>query len=136
MLPMLFFGLLVLGQSKDEAAVAKAMEQLRAAMISGDSASLASMTAEKLSYGHSNGHIDDKKEFVTKISSGVSDYLSIELQGQSIAISGDVAIVRHAMQAKTNDSGKPGELNLKVLLIWQKQKGKWVLLARQAVKVI
>jgi hypothetical protein len=39
-------------------------------------------------------------------------------------------------KAKTNDAGKaPGEVNIKVLLIWQKQKGSWKLLARQAVRV-
>jgi len=46
-----------------------------------------------------------------------------------------VAIVRHIFKAKTNDGGKPGEVNIRVLLIWQKQKGGWKLLARQAVRI-
>ncbi|MEQ1678647.1 MAG: hypothetical protein ABL876_18265 [Chitinophagaceae bacterium] len=44
-------------------------------------------------------------------------------------------MVRHILNAKTNDGGKPGEVHLRVLLVWQKTGGKWVLLARQAVKM-
>jgi len=132
--PLVFFAISVVGQTKDETAVLKALEQLRTAMVSGDSSSLLRITAEKLSYGHSNGHIENKQEFVSAIASGASDYLSIELADQTVTISGDVAMVRLAMHAKVSDNGKAGELNLKVLLIWQKQNGSWLLLARQAVK--
>jgi ketosteroid isomerase-like protein len=125
----------VFAQSKDEKAVADAVEQLRMAMINGDSAVLEKLTAEKLSYGHSSGHIDDKKEFVGKLASHSSDFVSIDLSEQTISISEKVAIVRHTLSAKTNDGGKPGDVHLKVLLIWQKQKGGWKLLARQAIKI-
>ena len=81
------------------------------------------LTEEKLSYGHSGGHIDDKKEFVEKLTSGNSDFVTIDLTEQTISISEKVAIVRHTLNAKTNDGGKPGEVHLKVLLIWQKEKG-------------
>jgi ketosteroid isomerase-like protein len=46
------------------------------------------------------------------------------------------AIVRHNMAAKTNDNGKPGEVHLHILLVWQKQHGNWKLVARQAVKKV
>ena len=127
---------IALAQSKDEKAVADAVEQLRTAMVNADKAGLEKLCAEKLSYGHSSGAIDDKRSFVDKIVSGASDFVSIDLAEQTISISDDVAIVRHVLNAKTNDAGKgPGEVHLRVLLIWQKEKGAWKLLARQAVKV-
>ncbi|HEU5167922.1 MAG TPA: hypothetical protein VFU29_20400 [Chitinophagaceae bacterium] len=43
--------------------------------------------------------------------------------------------VRHILKTKTNDGVKPGEVNLRILLIWQKQRGGWKLPARQAVKI-
>jgi hypothetical protein len=46
-----------------------------------------------------------------------------------------MAIVRHKLNATTNDSGKPGEVHLLVLLIFQKDHKEWKLLARQAVKI-
>jgi len=30
--------------------------------------------------------------------------------------------VRHSFKVKTNDGGKPGEVNLRILLVWQKTK--------------
>ena len=133
---ILFINAISFGQTKDEKAVADAVEHLRMAMINGDKIVLEKLTAEKLSYGHSSGHIDNKKEFVEKIVSGESDFVTIELTEQTISISDKVAIVRHMLSAKTIDAAKvPGEVHLRVLLILQKQKGEWKLLARQAVKL-
>jgi ketosteroid isomerase-like protein len=126
---------LVNAQTKSEAAVAKAVEQLRKAMLDADSVMLDKLSSPKLSYGHSGGHIDDKAEFVQKIASGKSDFVTLEFPEQTFSFSKDVAIVRHKFDAKTNDNGKPGEVHLLVLLVWQKTGGKWLLLARQAVKV-
>ena len=131
----IFINAISFGQTKDEKAVGEAVEKLRAAMVNGDKAVLEKLTDEKLSYGHSSGHIDDKKEFVDKLASGASDFVTIDLTDQTISISEKVAIVRHTLNAKTNDGGKPGEVHLKVLLIWQNGKGGWKLLARQAIKL-
>lgn len=132
----LCFPFLLNAQSAEEKEVADAVEQLRIAMVKADKAALEKLASAKLSYGHSSGAVDDKKVFVEKIASGASDFVSIDLTEQTISISGKVAIVRHTLKAKTNDAGKgPGEVNLKVLLIWQKHKKGWTLLARQAVKI-
>ena len=103
-------------------------------MIEADRVTLEGLTSDSLSYGHSTSRIEDKKEFVDNIVSGKSDFVTIDLTEQTISISGNVAVVRHVLSATTNDSGNPGTTKLKVLLIWQKEKGKWKLLARQAVK--
>jgi ketosteroid isomerase-like protein len=124
-----------MAQNKEEAAVTAAVENLRKAMIDGDKAGLQNVTADQLSYGHSSGKVEDKATFVDNIASGKSDFVTIDLTNQTIAISGDAAIVRHSLSATTNDGGKPGTVNLNILLIWQKQKGQWKLLARQAVKI-
>lgn len=130
-----FIFLVSSAQSNPETEVANATEALRKAMIDGDKIVLEKLTSQKLSYGHSGGHIDDKKEFVEKLVSGKSDFVTIDLSEQTISISGKVAIVRHILHAKTNDSGNPGEVHLRILLVWQKMKSGWKLLARQAVKI-
>lgn len=131
---MIFFVLQLNAQTKNEISVANAVEQLRKAMIDADSVMLYYLTAEQLSYGHSGGHVENKSEFIEKIVSGKSDFVTIELLNQTISISKKIAIVRHKLNATTNDKGKPSEVHLSVLLIWQKQHGDWKLLARQAVK--
>jgi Domain of unknown function (DUF4440) len=123
-------------QSKSETKVAVATEQLRKAMVDGDKAVLENLATEQLSYGHSGGHIDDKKEFVAKLTGGGSDFVTIDLTEQTVSVSGKTAIVRHILKAKTNDNGKSAEVNLRVILVWQKQGGQWKLLARQAVKIV
>ena len=122
-------------QSRDEDHVKTALEQLRTAMIGGERAALEKIASDKLSYGHSSGLVENKQEFVEHISSGKSDFVSIDLTEQTITMARNVAIVRHILSATTNDNNKPGTVKLKVMLVWQKEKGHWKLLARQAVKV-
>lgn len=133
---IVFFTMSVAAQSKSEKQVASAAEQLRKAMVDGDKTMLENLAAEQLSYGHSGGHIDDKKEFVSKLTGGGSDFVTIDLTEQTVSVSGKTAIVRHILKAKTNDNNKPGEVHLRILLVWQKQGGQWKLLARQAVKIV
>jgi len=127
-------GTAALAQSKDEKAVAAAVETLRKAMVDGDKTALEKIAAEELTYGHSGGKIEDKAAFVQALASGASDFVSIELTEQTIKVVGDVAIVRHKLAADTNDGGKPGTVKLAILTVWKKQGKEWKLLARQAVK--
>jgi hypothetical protein len=135
MIAFVFLNTISFGQTKDEKAVADAVEQLRLAMVNPDKAGLEKLTSGKLSYGHSSGLVEDQKVFIEKLVSGQSDFVSIDLTEQSISISEKVAIVRHILAAKTNDGGRPGEVRIRVLLIWQKEKGGWKLLARQAARM-
>lgn len=123
-------------KNNDQQSVAEASEKLRLAMISGDKAVLESLILPELTYGHSGGHIDDAKEFVEKLVSKKSNFLTIENTNQNIQIVDKTAIVRNHLFAKTADLGKePGEVSLDILYVWQKTKNGWKLLARQAVKV-
>jgi len=122
-------------QSKNEEKVASRVEQLRKAMIDPDQKALEGLVMPLLSYGHSGGALDDKTTFVDKLVSGKSDFVSIDFTEQTISVSGKVAIVRHNLTATTNDNNTPGQVKLRILLIWQKDKGDWKLLARQAVKI-
>lgn len=123
-------------QDKTEKAVADRVDLFRQAMISADRNSLNELTAEKLSYGHSAGYVEGKTEFIRKLTSGENDFVTISLSNQSIIINDNVGIVRHRIDAKTMDGGKPNEIKLLVLMVWQKQGEEWKLLARQAVKIL
>lgn len=123
-------------QQKREDAVAKRVEQLRIAMVDGSEKSLAALSSDDLSYGHSAGVVEDKKAFIRRIISGESDFTEIQLSEQTIRISGNTAVVRHRLDAKTNDNGKPGQVSLLVLQVWQEQGRDWLLLARQAVRIV
>jgi ketosteroid isomerase-like protein len=125
----------VIESTRDEKAVAAAVESLRKAMIDPDKATLDKLTLDQLSYGHSSGVVQDKAAFIEALTSGKSDFVTIDLTEQTITVVEKTALVRHVLSATNNDGGKPGQVKLSVLLVWQKQKGEWRLLARQAVKV-
>jgi ketosteroid isomerase-like protein len=122
-------------QTKEIASVQKAVETLRQAMVSADSSKLSALTMSELSYGHSGGRVEDKASFISAITTGKSDFVTIDLSDQTVQVVGKTAIVRHTLSAKTNDNGQPGSVKLAILTVWQKDKKQWKLLARQAVRL-
>ncbi|RYY31497.1 MAG: nuclear transport factor 2 family protein [Chitinophagaceae bacterium] len=125
----------VQAQTKDEKLVAESVERLRKAMIDPDKTTLEKLTSPKLSYGHSNGLIEDRATFVQALVSAKSDFTDIKLREQTITVSGNTAIVRHFLDGTTNDGGRAGTVKLAVLLVWNQKGTSWQLLARQAVKI-
>jgi len=123
-----------LADTADTAIISKKVDELSKAMIDGDGKALKLLSAPQLSYGHSGGHVEDQAAFIEKIVSGKSDFVSINTSGQTIAITGDTAVVRHDLNADTKDGGVSNTIHLGILLVWQKQAGEWKLLARQAIK--
>jgi len=133
---LLFTNVLAFAQSNDEKAVAAAVEKIRAAIVEANEAELIKLTAPGLTYGHSAGLLEDKKEFIRAITSGESKFTKIELSEQTITISGDVALVRHKLFGDTHNKGKePAAVKLGVFMVWQKIKGNWLLIGRQAFKL-
>ena len=125
-----------LAETNDAAAVAEAVTALRNAMLGADRAKLESLVSDQLSYGHSGGVIQDKKDFVEVIATKKSVYKSIELSNQTVAVAGNNAIVRHAWESESGTGdGKWNVSKIGVMQVWQKEPSGWKLLARQAFKV-
>jgi len=120
-------------QKKD---VEEAVNKLTKLMITPDSLALDKLVLNDLSYGHSSGKVETKQDFMTSLLSGSSDFVDINLTDQKIIVQNKTALVRHTLNAKTNDKNVAGSVKLNVLLIWSKEKAGWKLLGRQAVKVL
>lgn len=138
---LLLFGVLFTAeaQSTDSAAeekmVAALVEKLRLAMVSGSRTELEPLVSEELSYAHSDGRVQRREEFVGDIATKKSDFVRVDLKKQFITVSGRTAVVQHVLIADTNDGGKAGHVSLGVVLVWNKERGAWKLLARRAFKV-
>ena len=124
----------IFAQKTEQQQVAAAVESMRNAMLSGDSTSLENIADDSLTYGHSGGLVQHKPQFIHSFTSGASVFRTIDLSEQTIQVFGNTAIVRHLLTADTNDNNKPGHIKLKIITVWHKEKGKWKLIARQAVK--
>ena len=132
----LFVNTLVFAQNSDEKAVADAVEKLRVAMLDAKESDLNKLTSADLSYGHSNGLLEDKKEFIRALTSEESNFTRIELSEQTIKITGDIGLVRHKLMGDTHNKGKdPAPVKLGIFMVWQKMKGDWLLVGRQAFKL-
>lgn len=115
--------------------VENAVNKLTKLMITPDSVALDQLILNNLSYGHSSGKVQSKAEFLHSLLSNESDFVDINLTDQTIVLQNKTALVRHTLNAKTNDKNVPGNVKLYILLIWSKEKAGWKLLGRQAVKV-
>lgn len=118
----------------DDPTIEKRVDDFRQALLNPTEAALKNLTSSDLTYGHSSGLMENQSEFIQKLVSGTSDFVTIDLQDQSIKMFGDVAVVRHTLVADINDGGKPNSIKIGVMLVWQKQSGEWKLIARQAFK--
>ena len=124
-------------QSTDRENRVKAqVDALIAALLNPDRSTLETLTSPALSYGHSSGHIDNRAEFIQRMLDGVSNFLSIERDNETLHITGDIAIVSHVLFAHTHDKGKePGTIRIGILLVWRYEQDDWRLLARQAYRL-
>jgi hypothetical protein len=123
-------------QSNDTRSIDAAVENLRKLMVDPDQKGLQAILHDKLNYGHSSGKVEDKGSLIESLTSGASDFVSIDLKEQVATVEGSTATVRHILTGSTNDKGKgPSTVKLSVFTVWVKQKNEWKLLGRQAVKI-
>jgi ketosteroid isomerase-like protein len=129
-----FASLPAFAQAGDSAAVAEAVANLTKAMLAADKAKLEALVADQLSYGHSAGRLETKKEFVDVIAGKKTIYKSITLNDPTVSVAGNNAIARHTFVVETETDGKPSQAKVGVMQVWVKDGGSWKLLARQAFR--
>lgn len=116
--------------SADEAAVKNAVEELRLAWLKQDKAKIESLTAEQLSYSHSDARLEDKTKFIDGVMSRKATFKSLEWPELTVQVVGNNAIVRHLWVSESELDGKVTNTKIGVMQVWQKQDGSWKLLAR------
>ena len=122
-------------QSASEVDVAKAMERLNAAILSGDAQKLNAISGVQVSYGHSDGRVQNKTEFIDALVERKSVFTKIDVTNQKITMMGDLAIVRNHISADIAPSGKPGHVELEIIYVFRIEGGEWRLIGRQAFKI-
>lgn len=122
-------------QSNEEAAVAQAVESLRKAMVEKDRAQFEKLLSDDVSYGHSAGRIENKKQFIDGALGSKSVLKSLSFTEQTNKVVGNNAIVRFIYNGESELDGKTSTTKIGVLTVWQKEQGAWRLLARQAFRL-
>jgi ketosteroid isomerase-like protein len=120
-----------LAESSDEASVTQSVEALRKALLDADKAKLEQLTSDQLSYGHSDGRVETKPQFINGVMTRKAIVKSIAFPELNVAVVGNAAIARHLYTSDSETDGKPASVRIGALQVWQKQDGTWKLLARQ-----
>jgi ketosteroid isomerase-like protein len=124
-----------LANTEDEAAVKKAVEELKTAYLKQDKAKLEAMTLPQLSYSHSDARIEDKAKFIEGVMGRKATVKSLEFPDMTVQVVGNTAIVRHLWVSQTELEGKVTDTKIGVMQVWQKQDGDWKLLARSSYRL-
>jgi len=122
----------VYGQSQKN--LDSVLEEFRSALINPDDATLLRLTSKDLTYGHSNGVIENQDQFIEALKNGPSKFVAIQVSDQSITLVDDLALVRQNLGGDVQTGEAVSKLNLGVLYVWKKEKSGWQLVARQAFK--
>ncbi len=89
---------------------------------------------DKLSYGHSNGLLENKAEIQEHLNSKMMQYRSITEDSMLVTTDAGLGYVRFNTLVVAALNGNEVNLKLKVLEVWRKANGVWLLFARQATK--
>ena len=132
-------GLLLSGsegaQAGDEAAVTESVETLRKALLEADKAKLDQVASEQISYGHSDGRVETKAQFINGVMTRKQVVKSLAFPELKVAVVGNAAVARHIYLSESERDGKATTTRIGALQVWQKQDGGWKLLARQGFRL-
>jgi ketosteroid isomerase-like protein len=111
-----------------------AAEAIRcAAMLAGDPAALEAVLDSRLQFHHSNGNVDDRAAFVAKIKAGRIKYAGIKWEEERVeALGADVALLTGKMITDVKVEGTDKRLLNRVLTVWSKTGGSWLMIAFQS----
>ena len=122
-------------QAAEEAAVADSVETLRKALLEANKAKLEQVASAQISYGHSDGRVETKEQFINGVMTRKQTVKSLDFPELKVAVVGNAAIARHIYLAESELEGKPTTTRIGALQVWQKQDGGWKLLARQGFRL-
>jgi len=119
--------------SKKEQALLHQISKLDSLMENNDSKIL-ELFSDDVSFGHSNGWIQNKDDFKKDFESGKVKYKSVhQTELKEFKIKNKFANIRRIIAVKGLYKNDIFEMKLSVLEFWIRQKGIWKLWSRQSV---
>ena len=132
---LFFTGLIAVAQT-DSVSLKDAMSKLDKALLNKDEKTLQLLLHKDVSYGHSNGWVQNKNDILADFKSGKLMYSKIENSTVIIVTQNKKsATVRTNTNAEGEIDHKAFQLKLHVLQVWMKTKKGWQLFARQSTKL-
>ncbi len=101
------------------------------AMIKGDVQALEEILADDLIYTHTTARIDTKASFIAAISSGRSNYQSVERKDVKVRQFGDSAVVTGHAKFHVGEN----EFEARFIDVYAKRNGTWQMVAWQSTRL-
>lgn len=135
LLVLLVTGISGIAQTKEETEIMALSRKKFRWMVEAKLDSLDVILDERLSYIHSNGWVQSKKEFLEDFTNGKLTYHSIEVKEMSARVYKRSAVVTGKAVAETTLSGTRAIINLMFTEVYVVQKGGWKLVSRHASRL-
>lgn len=105
-------------------------------LMENNNSKILELFSDDVSFGHSNGWIQNKDDFKKDFESGKVKYQSVkQTELKEFKIKNKFANVRRIIAVKGLYKSDEFEMKLSVLEFWIRQKGIWKLWSRQSVKI-
>jgi hypothetical protein len=104
-------------------------------MIRGDLHALDTLLASDLTYTHTSGERQSKREFETMLSSGELTYLGAEPESVVVRIYGNTAIADGRSKMHVRSGQQEMRFTIRFLEAYVRRRGRWELVAWQSTTV-
>jgi hypothetical protein len=122
-------------QTADETKLIATVKEFHQALVKQNTVAINQQADKAVSYGHSNGWVQNKKDLIKDFETGYISYQSIKEDSITVLMNENMANVRFVADIAATVKGTAvNNYHLKVLEVWVKKGNRWVLFARQAVK--
>jgi ketosteroid isomerase-like protein len=105
------------------------------AMIAGDLEGLARSLSDRLTYTHSNAHVESKAEYIASVGKGVFKYRDIKIAERQIRAAGGAVLVTGRITIDILLDGQPKMLQSRFLNVWVEEGGDWRMIAWQSTPI-
>lgn len=115
--------------------LSKTVASLNQALTLKDTVTLKKLLHKKVTYGHSNGWIENKRAVIEDLYNGKLVYKNITTGPLTIMEEENIASVRTDTEVDIIYEGQELKMKLHVLQVWIKEKKGWLLISRQSTKI-
>jgi len=118
-----------------EKAVVGLEQQIRRAVIKGDTSILERYLADDYVGIGPNGDAADKSKTIQELKDGTVKYSAIDVTEENVRMYGDTGIYNGRGDVKLTINGQPQTADVRVTIVWLKQNGQWKRVSFQATRV-
>jgi ketosteroid isomerase-like protein len=118
-----------------EKAIVGLEQQIRRAVIKGDTSILERYLADDFVGIGPNGDAADKSKTIQELKDGTVKYSAIDVTEENVRMYGDTGIYNGRGDVKLTINGQPQTADVRVTIVWLKQNGQWKRVSFQATRV-